>query len=133
SGAGRLPGEITHRSGRWSGRASIFQREIERKRATLSGLASQPDLPSEQRGEFSRNGQSKACASVFSGGAGGGLLKGLEDERLLFRRDADARVAYCQRDYLFGSIKARIVGAPAILNQADLHADLSAQGKLEGI
>ena len=124
---------MTHRSGRRSGRARVLQREIESKGATLSGFASQPDLPSEERGKFPGYGQSKACASVFSRGPGVRLLEGLEDKTLLFRRDADARVADSHRDHFLRAIKARMVGAPAILNQADLHADLSACGELEGI
>ena len=107
--------------------------EIERKGATLSKLASQPDLASEQRGEFPRYGQSKACASVFSRGSGVRLLKGLEDKTLLFRRDADAGVVDSQREHLFRATKARIVGTPAVLDQADLHVDLSARGELKGI
>ena len=88
-GAGQL------RRSRPPGRAGpgVVQRQVERERAAFIRHAGQPDLAAEQRGQFARDGEAQAGAAVFARGAGVRLLERLEDEPLLFRRDADAGVA----------------------------------------
>ncbi len=60
------------------------------------------DFAAEQHGQLAADGQAEAGAAVFAGGAGVGLLEGLEDEPLLFRRDADAGVLDGEGDDLLG-------------------------------
>ena len=60
----------------------------------------QLDFAAEQHGQFAADGETEAGAAVFAGGAGVGLLEGLEDEPLLFRRDADAGILDGEGDEL---------------------------------
>jgi hypothetical protein len=55
--------------------------------------AAQADFAAEQVRQLAADGQAQAGAAVFAAGAGVGLLERLEDELLLFRRDADAGVS----------------------------------------
>ena len=65
--------------------------------------AREPDFAAEQDGELAADGQPEARAAVLARGAGVGLLEGLEDEPLLFRRDADAGVLDREGDDLRGA------------------------------
>ncbi len=67
------------------------------------GELDQPDFPAQQRGQFAGNGQAQARAAVFAARARIGLLERLKDQFLLFRRDADARVADFKRDDILPS------------------------------
>ena len=72
--------------------AGVVERQEEGERAALPVDAGELDLAAEQHGQFAADGEAEAGAAVFAGGAGVGLLEGLEDEPLLLRRDADAGV-----------------------------------------
>ena len=91
---------------------------IERERAALAGRADQLDLAAEQRGQLAADGQTQAGAAVLAAGAGVGLLERLEDEPLLFRRDADAGVADFDRDGALRETQNRVIRRPAATSPA---------------
>src|SRR5690606_21260838 len=85
------PGNPRRRVGRGFGlrsRLDVAKRKVQRERAALAGGALQPDLAAEQRGELARDRQAETGAAVLAAGAGVRLLKRLEDETLLLRRDS---------------------------------------------
>ena len=65
-------------------------REVEG--AALADHAVDPDPAAHHAHQAPRDGQPQPGAAVAARRGGVGLLEGLEDERLLFRRDADPRV-----------------------------------------
>ena len=70
--------------------------------------------PSRLR-QFAADRQAQTGAAVFAAGAGIGLLERLEDDALLFRRDADAGVGDLERDTVGALPQRRMVacGQPA--------------------
>ena len=83
---------------RSGGGADVGLRQVEGEGAALAGRAAQLDFAAEQAGQFAADGQAQAGAAVLAAGAGVGLLEGLEDDALLFRRDADAGVGDLEGD-----------------------------------
>ena len=83
--------------------------------------AGELDFAAQEHGQFAADGQAEAGAAVFARRAGVGLLEGLEDEPLLLRRDADARVLDGEGDDLPRLAEHRVIGAPARRGEADAH------------
>ena len=78
-------------------RADIFDRQVEREGAAGARRAAQLDFAAEQARQLAADGEAEAGAAVFAAGAGVGLLERLEDDLLLFRRNADAGIATPRR------------------------------------
>src|SRR4029453_7828516 len=78
----------THRTRR----TDVADGEVESEGAAHSRRAPQLDLAAEQVGQLAADGQAEAGAPVLPGGAGVGLLEGLEDDLLLLGCDADAGI-----------------------------------------
>jgi hypothetical protein len=78
--------------GRQPARPTIGQWQVERERAAHSRDAAELDFATKQVGQLTADGEAKARAAVFAAGRRIGLLERLEDDPLLFRRDADASV-----------------------------------------
>ena len=72
--------------------------KVERERAAFPGLAPQLDFAAEQVREFAADREPEPRAPVTAIGAGVRLLKGLEYDALLLRRNADAGVGHLERD-----------------------------------
>ena len=75
----------------------------------LSGRAAQLDFAAQQVGQFAADRQAQAGAAVLAAGAGIGLLEGLEDDSLLFRRDADAGVGHLERHHRSRASQDRMI------------------------
>ena len=80
------------------GRTDVFHRQIEREGAALARRAVQLDFAAEQVREFAADREAEAGAAVLAAGAGVGLLERLEDDLLLFQRNADAGVGHLEGD-----------------------------------
>ena len=108
------------RARRWSMRSvalsgpDVVERQEEGEGAALPVDAGELDLAAEQHGQLAADGEAQAGAAVFAGGAGVGLLEGLEDEPLLLRRDADAGILDGEGDDLAGLAEHRVIGRPAL-------------------
>ena len=111
----------------------IGLRQIKGERAARAGCADQANLPAEQPGQFAADRQPKACAAVFAAGAAVGLLKGLEDDLLLVRCDANAGVTHRERQHGFGAVKRRVVGTPALAGRRDRQGDFASLSEFECI
>ena len=113
--------------------AGVVQRQVEGEGAALPVDAGELDFAAEQHGQLAADGEAQAGAAVFAGGAGVGLLEGLEDEPLLLRRDADAGVLDGEGDDLLGLAEHRVIGAPALRGEIDAHIDVAVGGELDGV
>ena len=102
-----------------------MQRQIQGEGAALPGRADQFDFAAEQRRKFAADGQAQAGAAVFAAGAGVGLLKRLENEFLLFRRDSDAGVGHRNGDGCPRGSQHRMVRRPSLGHLAHRHGDVS--------
>src|SRR6185436_7900075 len=94
--------------------------QVEREGAALARRALDADLAAEQPRELAADGEPEPGAAVLPAGSAVGLLKGLEDEPLLLRRDADAGVDDGEGDAL----------APG---GGDVERDPALLGELEGV
>jgi hypothetical protein len=65
------------------------------------------DLAAQQVRQLAADGEPEAGAAILAAGAGVGLLEGLEDDLLLLRRDADARVVHGEFDHRLGLAENR--------------------------
>ncbi|ABS26438.1 hypothetical protein Anae109_2236 [Anaeromyxobacter sp. Fw109-5] len=79
-------------------RAAVPQGQQQREGAPLAGLALDLDRPAQQPRDLAADGQPQAGPAVLAARGAVGLLERLEDEPLLVRRDADARVRHRERD-----------------------------------
>ncbi len=80
--------------------ARVVERQVEGERAALPEHAGELDLAAKQHGQLAADREPETGAAVFARGAGVGLLKRLEDQPLLLRRDADASVLDRERKNL---------------------------------
>ena len=76
-----------------SSEPDVAQRQVQRERAAGAGRALQRDLAAQQAGELAADREAQPGAAVLAAGARVRLLERLEDELLLLRRNADARIA----------------------------------------
>ena len=86
-------------------RTHVGLRQIEREGAALAGRALQLDFAAEQVGQFAADGQAQTGAAELAAGARIGLLEGLEDDALLFRRNADAGIGDLEGDHRAGAAR----------------------------
>ena len=105
-------------------RSEVFHGEIEREHAAFVGDAHDVDRASEEPRDLATDGEAETRAAVLSTGRPVRLLEGLEDELLLLRRDADARVADGERDH------ARALLLRRLLHR---HRDAALGGELERV
>ena len=80
-------------AGAFRGPGRVDERQVEGEGAPLAGHADEADLAAQEGGELAGDRQAEAGAAVLAARPGVGLLKGLEDELLLLRRDPDPGVA----------------------------------------
>ena len=71
------------------------------------------DFAAEQACQFAADGKPEAGAAVFAAGRGVGLLERLEDDLLLFQRNADAGIGDLERHHRRRLAEHRMLGAPA--------------------
>ena len=114
-------------------RAGVVERQVKGERAALTVRADQADFTSQQRGQFAADRQPQSGAAILAAGARVGLLKGLENQALLLRRDADARVFDGERDDLLGLAEHRMIGGPARGGKADSDGHVAVGGELHGV
>ena len=79
----------------------------------LPGRAAQLNLATEQAGQFAADRQPQAGAAVFAAGAGVCLLEGLEDDALLFGRNADPGIGNLEGHDRGAAFEDRMIFAPA--------------------
>ena len=115
-----------------AGRADIAQRQIKLESAAHAGRAAQLDFAAQQVGKFAADGQAQARAAIFAAGAGVGLLEGLEDQFLFFRRNANAGVGHFEHRHAARLAQHRMGGIPAA-GDADRQAHLALGGKFERV
>src|SRR6185312_4959436 len=115
------------------GGPQILDRQIEDEGAADAGGAAQLNLAAEKIGELAADGEAEAGAAVAAAGAGVGLLKGLEDDLLLFRHDADAGVRDLEGDHGRAVREHRMIGAPAFGGGPDAEPDAALLGEFEGV
>ena len=102
--AGRRQGDGRGGRGpRADARGAVIQRQVKSESAALAENAVEADFSTEQGGQLTGDRQAQPGAAVFAAGAGIGLLKGLEDELLLFGGDADARVTDGKGNHVEGA------------------------------
>ena len=88
-------------------RAAILDRQEQRERAPGARLARDRDVSAEEAGELARDGEPEAGAAILTMRASVGLAERVEDDVLLFRRDADAGVRHRKRDLIPASEDAQ--------------------------
>jgi hypothetical protein len=71
-----------------------LQGNAEDKFRALLWPAVYPDFPAQQGDQFLRDGQAQPGAAIAAGGAVVGLGKGIKDDALFFRCNADAGIAH---------------------------------------
>ena len=98
-------------SGRPSTTGSGLEGQEQREGRALAGHALHRQRAAEQPRELARDGEPEAGAAVAAAGRAVGLLEGLEDQRQLVRRDADAGVEHGERREPLGPRRA--VARPA--------------------
>ena len=105
------------------------QVDLEGECAALPRHAGQLDLPAHQGDQPGRDRQTQPGAAEPPGGAGVGLLEGVEDGLLAVVRDADAGVGHGQPqpNHPAGRLARRSVDG------ADIEHDLAAFGELDGV
>src|SRR5437764_14235793 len=79
------------------------QGKVEREGAALPRSAPEPDLAAQQPSELATDRQPQTCAAERAARRGIRLLEGLEDQFVLFPRDADAGVGDGEREELRAS------------------------------
>ena len=60
------------------------------------GMLARRISPPSKRRQFAADGQAQAGAAIAAAGAGVGLMKRLEDNSLLVRRNADSGIAHLE-------------------------------------
>src|SRR5579872_3496931 len=93
--------------------------------AALSERAGESNFASQQAGDFPRNSQTQPGAAVFAAGTSVGLLKCLEDNLLLLRRNTDAGVADGKGDDRTSMIEHFVFGGPPFGNLSQAEHDLA--------
>ncbi len=76
----------------------IRMRQVEGKRASLPRSAEQLDFSAKQACQLAADCQPEAGPAVFATGSGICLLEGLEDNLLLFLRNADSGISNFECD-----------------------------------
>ena len=108
-------------------------RQIEREGTATAGTAHEANLAAQQAGQLAANGQAQTGAAVLAAGAAVGLLKGLEDDLLLLRLNADARVGHRKRRHGLRPVEVFIVRAPALQGRFDIKRHLAVVREFERI
>src|SRR5438067_1904117 len=91
--------------------------------------AGEADFTAEKSCELATDREAKTSAAVFARSARVGLLKSLEDEPLLLRRDADASILDGKRDDLLRLAEDRMINAPALRGEVHAHVHVTVRGK----
>src|SRR5580700_10049770 len=112
---------------------SIFQRQIEREDAALSGGALKLNFAAEECCQLTANRETQTGPAVLPASAGIGLLKRLENAFLLLGRDTDSGVGNLERNDRTRLIQGRMAGAPAAARRRNREAYTAFLGELEGI
>src|ERR1700753_4046140 len=112
-------------------RSNIRLRNVEREGASLTGRAAQLNLSSQQVRQFAADGQSESRSAVLAACSGIGLLKGLEDDALLFLRNTNAGIRDLERNHRARAIENRMAIAPSGGDRRNLQTHTSLLGELE--
>src|SRR5262245_3215053 len=80
----------------------VDARQVEREDAALPGRADDANFAAQQPRDLAADRESESRAAVFAAGRPVCLLEGLEDDPLLFGRNADAGVGDREGDLLVG-------------------------------
>src|SRR5207245_11608513 len=113
--------------------AEIASRKKYRERAAEVRAASQLNFAAKESRELAADSEAKAGAAVFPAGRRVRLLKSLEDDLLLFERNAYASVRHleCNDDRCLA--EHGMVGSPAANRSRDIELDPALRCELEGI
>ena len=115
-----------------AGQSLAYLRQVEREGAALAHGAPQPDVAAEQPRELLADRQAQPGAAVLPAGRAVRLLERLEDDLVLLRRNADARVDDGERHCGRSQFDQRIARRP-LAGDRDLEPDATALGELERV
>ena len=93
----------------------------------LSGCAAQLDFSAQQAGQLAADGESQSGSAVFAAGAGVCLLKRLEDDSLLLRRNTDSGIGDLEGNHGCGACRESgwsSLHPPAATETDKLHASV---------
>src|SRR6516225_5227225 len=114
-------------------RAHTFDRQEEREGAADPRSAAQLDLAAKQVGQLATNREPEPGAAKPAVGAGVGLLERLEDDFLLFRRDADTRIGDLEGHHFGRVLQDWMIWAPAADRGVNAQLDAAWFGEFEGV
>src|SRR5262249_35023132 len=105
----------------------------EREDAALARRADDANFAAQQPRDLAADREAEPRAAEFAAGRPVGLLEGLEDDPLLFGRNADAGVAHPKGDNLIGLVErlARVIAAAC--GHLDVNRDMASFSELEGV
>src|SRR6202034_1308573 len=132
AGSGRLHALRGHGSPQ-RGAAKIGERQIQRKGAARARRAAQLNFPAEQVREFAADRQPEAGAAVLAAGGRVGLLKSLEYDALLFRRNADAGIRDLEGHHRGRMLQDRMIRIPTAGDRRDAELHAAFGGELERV
>ncbi len=107
--------------------------QIQRKCASLVGLAGHPYLSTQQVCELAADGKSKSRSTVLAARGSIGLLERFKDNPMLVRRNPDSRVNHGERDHLVCVVQHAVAGGPAFFRGLDPERHTAFMRKLERI
>src|SRR5205823_6355522 len=95
--------------------------------------AAQLDLAAEQTRQLAADRETKTRAAEPAVGAGIGLLKSLEDDLLLLRRNADTGIGNLEGHGCRRILQYRVLRAPAADGRMDAQLDPALLGEFERV
>src|SRR5690242_4422720 len=101
----------------------MFQWQVEREGAPETGCAAQLDLAAEKARQLAADRQPQPGTAKPPVGTRISLLKGLENDLLFFRRDADPGIRHLERDHRRRIAELRVTRAPAAARQMNAEPD----------
>src|SRR5262249_50147135 len=107
--------------------------KIERERTPNSRSGAQLYFPAKQVGQLSTDRQPKTGASILSACARIGLLKGFEDDALLFQWNPDPCVGYFKGDHISYVAQYLMFRRPSAQRMREIQTDAPVFRKLEGV
>src|SRR5579864_5879413 len=108
-------------------------RQKEGERAPAPWSARNAEFAAEEARDIAADRQAETRSAVSSTGRTVGLLKGFEDELLLFGRNADSGVGDVERHVALRDARGFAVGGRAILQHPNSQRDGPTIGEFEGI
>ena len=91
------------------------------------------DFAAQEVRQLTADRETQAGSSVFAAGARVGLLECLENNLLLFQRDADAGVGHLEAHHHRRLVEHRVVSIPSAERGRDIEPHAALRGELERV